>query len=695
MSVSNGVLTGDGSTDGSKVHRIQKNFTITDSTEFIKVKIRNSQNANFSFVIWSDDSYTIYKYWSSSRFPLVANTDTVFILPLKAPTHTTGTNMNPDGITAGFDNTKITRIVIGITGATNSLNTITISELSSDIPKKVFAEILVPDNLSDTSIQIQSAIGSSYSIIGSYKLDSTYAAVGTPTSANWVLNDGTKFDDIFAAAPNGRALYPKSYASQTVNGSTGTIKYTTNKGVKYRIGLMVSLPPSDSGRTNINKIRLRIIIYYSSGNTTYEFSANYNHYTGIQNISKPLIGWTKTNGVEFYIFDRPFISLNIKDDNGNVNEVQIGTKKNTKIYHGFVSYANLTVDGNSDGIPDVIDAIEKMCKRKEPVCKSDVITFTTTGSTFAPVITVDDGATILWSFEDNTTSNLSNPNINFGTEATRNTTLVVTPWSALRTINVGYGGEDGGETPGSGSNLTLVSPQNVTGITNLQLAHNLTKLACSRNPIISLDLSNLTSLIKLESFAANTLSSLTLHNLPRLERLCVEGCSVSVLNLAAAPNLEDIRISLQVCMRVAVNWGTCGGSLWHVCCRDIDHLNPIPFNQFSVVEDLYCWYTCWYETNYGTNGAFSVVSTVIEEIKAHQNVFTSVSLPTTAPNLLYVGLFDNHLTQAMVDYVLEKVDGYGASNGYMDISQNAAPSASGTTHKNNLIARGWTVSVDS
>jgi hypothetical protein len=57
-------------------------------------------------------------------------------------------------------------------------------------------------------------------------------------------------------------------------------------------------------------------------------------------------------------------------------------------------------------------------------------------------------------------------------------------------------------------------------------------------------------------------------------------------------------------------------------------------------------------------------------------------------------MYDDHLTQAMVDYILEKVDGYGSSNGYMNLTSNAAPSATGTTHKNTLIGRGWTVLTD-
>jgi hypothetical protein len=52
------------------------------------------------------------------------------------------------------------------------------------------------------------------------------------------------------------------------------------------------------------------------------------------------------------------------------------------------------------------------------------------------------------------------------------------------------------------------------------------------------------------------------------------------------------------------------------------------------------------------------------------------------------------MNQAMVDTVLCDMDGHGTNNGILNISDNAVPSAAGIVCKNNLIARGWTVTTD-
>lgn len=76
------------------------------------------------------------------------------------------------------------------------------------------------------------------------------------------------------------------------------------------------------------------------------------------------------------------------------------------------------------------------------------ITFVTTGSSFSPIITVTGNPEIQWKFGDGSTSDSTSPNVNFGSEGTRANTLVVTPWSAVTKINIGYDGSDGGVTPG-------------------------------------------------------------------------------------------------------------------------------------------------------------------------------------------------------------------------------------------------------
>jgi hypothetical protein len=72
------------------------------------------------------------------------------------------------------------------------------------------------------------------------------------------------------------------------------------------------------------------------------------------------------------------------------------------------------------------------------------IIFVTKGSAFAPLIVVDGNAEILWTFSDGTTSNSCTPNVSFGADGDREQRLKVTPWSALKGIDLGYDGGDGG-----------------------------------------------------------------------------------------------------------------------------------------------------------------------------------------------------------------------------------------------------------
>jgi hypothetical protein len=697
FSASNGVLTVDGSTDGSHVHRIQKSFTITDSTEFLRVKIRNSQNANFSLVIWSDDAKTIYKYWSSARFPLTANTDTIFVLPLKAPAHTSGVDMNPDGITPGFDNTRITQIVIGVTGAAGTSNVMTISELRSDVVATASVEVSVPDSLADSSLQIQAHNGSAYQIIGTYKLDSSYEAVGTPVSANWTYYDGTKLDNVKALAPNGRALYPKGISAQTVNGSTGTFTYSANKGTKYRIGLKIDLPPSDNGRTRFSGIRLKLdFTYRNSGLTTYEFEDSLNLSYGLKNMSTAWIALydPAKSLIDVFRFSHRLKGLSCKkNDSGEIRELVIYPGLG-QIYHKIITCADRLTDSNANLIPNFLETAENGSITKllagYKAIEEQTIEFISIGQTFAPVIQTTGNPAILWTFSDGSTDTTSTPSKDFGTAAARKHTLKVTPWAGLLTVNVGYDGGDGGETPGSGSNLTLVSPQNVTSINNLQLAHNLTKLACNYNPINTLDLSNLISFQKLECYNSSTLANINLRNLPNLTRLVVEGGKLTELDISECPLLADLRAATQDggLKDLKILWGDTGAHLWHICIRE-NYLDSFDVDKFPLIEELYIW-----DCNLGALGACHISGEHLRDFRASGNEFTSVIIDDECTRLTYVKLENNSFNQAAVDSVLYKLNVLGAEQGTLAIEGNTAPSAYGLTQKGWLDGKGWTVSVD-
>ena len=111
------------------------------------------------------------------------------------------------------------------------------------------------------------------------------------------------------------------------------------------------------------------------------------------------------------------------------------------------------------------------------------ITFVTKGSSFSPIITVTGNPTIQWIFGDGSTSNSKSPTVNFGSAGTRANTLVVTPWSAVTKINIGYDGSDGGVTPSS-STIANLKQQNVIAVSGLEnVAPYLQIWASNYNPI--------------------------------------------------------------------------------------------------------------------------------------------------------------------------------------------------------------------
>jgi Leucine-rich repeat (LRR) protein len=172
---------------------------------------------------------------------------------------------------------------------------------------------------------------------------------------------------------------------------------------------------------------------------------------------------------------------------------------------------------------------------------SPYITFVTTGSSFSPIITVTGNPTIQWIFGDGSTSNSKSPTANFGSARTRTNTLVVTPWSAVTKINIGYDGSDEGVTPSS-STIANLKQQNVVYVSGLEnVAPFLQIWASNNNPITALDFSNFTALNTIECFSCRSLATIELRNVPSLTRLCVEQSNISYLDLSEAPSLADLR----------------------------------------------------------------------------------------------------------------------------------------------------------
>jgi hypothetical protein len=343
---------------------------------------------------------------------------------------------------------------------------------------------------------------------------------------------------------------------------------------------------------------------------------------------------------------------------------------------------------------------------------SSNITFVTTGSSFSPIITVTGNPTIQWTFGDGSTSNSKSPTVSFGSTGTRANTLVVTPWSAVTKINIGYDGSDGGVTPGS-STIAKLKQQNVIAVSGLEnVAPYLQIWASNSNPITSLDFNDFTALHTIECFSCRSLATIELHNVPSLTRLCVEKSNISYLDLSEAPSLADLRGASQRSSTYTINWGTTGANLWHICVRDNPQMtSTFPFNQFPILKDFFNW-------NDNQTGTLHLTSTSLKNVRSANNQYnaavfsgcfpagrngvieiqnnnlTSLDI-SNDPGLIYVNASLNSLDQAAVDGVLQILDSYDTYVGYLDLTGNAEPSTIGKAHAKNLTYRFWGVKVSS
>jgi len=343
---------------------------------------------------------------------------------------------------------------------------------------------------------------------------------------------------------------------------------------------------------------------------------------------------------------------------------------------------------------------------------SSNITFVTTSSSFSPIITVTGNPTIQWIFGDGSTSNSESPTVNFGSAGTRINTLVVTPWSAVTKINIGYDGSDGGVTPGS-STIANLEQQNVIAVNGLEnVAPYLQVWASNYNPITALDFSDFTALNTIECFSCRSLATIRLRNVPALSRLCVEQSNISYLDLSEAPSLADLRGASQRSSTYTINWGTTGANIWHICVRDNPQItSAYPFSQFPILEDFYNW-------NDNQNGTLYLTSTSLKSVLSANNHYNAadfsgcflegrngvveiqnnnlISLDiSNDPGLLYLNASFNSLNQTAVDGVLQTLDSYNTNGGSLDLTGNAAPSTTGTSHANNLTTRSWDVKISS
>lgn len=335
---------------------LTKNINLS-SFSFLAFEMQSSQSLQIRCSIKNSD--TVYKMWAADNRFIVTSANTTFVLPLDAPLGTSGSL--PTHTLGTFSKSTVTSLVFGVYGVPGSAATFYIDSITADTAKSAYIELQTPDNLADSSLTLQAWDGSAYQTTGTYKLDSTYSAVST-TTANWKLADGTKFDDCYGSG-NGRALFPKGISAETKAGSTGNITYSANKGTSKRIGFRVDLPPSDGGRTNFNKCRMKAILSYAPDaendySASFDFADSTNTSYGLQNLSKPWIALydPADSLIDFYLFTHRPQNLQFKrDETGTIYSLSLYPGAGS-VYHGQIAYTGLTTDSDSNNIPDCLEA---------------------------------------------------------------------------------------------------------------------------------------------------------------------------------------------------------------------------------------------------------------------------------------------------------------------------------------------------
>jgi len=338
----------------------------------------------------------------------------------------------------------------------------------------------------------------------------------------------------------------------------------------------------------------------------------------------------------------------------------------------------------------------------------DEIIFEATNSTFTAYINVNAGATVLWTYADGTTSNSATTTKDYGTEATRLTRLKVTPWEALRVIDVGYDAGDGGP-----SSIALLAEQGVTSISGLEnVAPYLEKIAASNNPITSLDLSDFVQLTHIECYHCTAMTSVDLSNTPSLIRANFYDNDLASLDLSESPALEDLRGALNA--YTSITWGATGDYVWHIDVRENPQMtsNLPDFSQFPLLRDLYTG-------SANQSGALDTTSnTELVSLLAYGNSYTSADVSNSFSTGSYktvnlnsndltsftfnndsglrtIFLNDNEFSQVAIDGILTTLNAYATENGGIYLNNNSAPSSIGVAAAAALTDRGWTVEVES
>jgi hypothetical protein len=170
--------------------------------------------------------------------------------------------------------------------------------------------------------------------INNVKYTVDYSATRTHNSSNFVLGARNIYSGNFGGTIQKIRVYNRALSDTEV-----TAAY--NNQYVDPTGLVISYDP-----TPINM-----------GAVTYELSNDNSASTGLQNLSKPWIALydPTSNLIDFYLFTHRPKNLEFRrDESGNIYELVL-YPGNGLIYHGQITYPDLTLDSDSNLIPNFLE----------------------------------------------------------------------------------------------------------------------------------------------------------------------------------------------------------------------------------------------------------------------------------------------------------------------------------------------------
>lgn len=306
------LYTTNGQSDGSGYRTYEYNPAAVinlSSKEFLEFWIKSDLAGQVYVKITDNQGTPAYKKWDdAARFTVGAATWTRFVLPILAPQGSTGSL--PSTVSGTIDLANIDKIEIGVRGVTvSSACDIWVDDVCGDVGQWIKVETFVPDELDNQTFSV-SGIKEHISLFSWDNNTSTYKEVniGPIDSGNYYMHgggagsafgmwhlDGGSHKDIYGLAAvtlSKMGIYSKGLKEgiasleTTLNHTSTptTITYSTNYGVKQRVGFALKMPPSDgkqSSTTGISQCKLKLEVYYDdiNGTTVKDLSGYGNHGT--------------------------------------------------------------------------------------------------------------------------------------------------------------------------------------------------------------------------------------------------------------------------------------------------------------------------------------------------------------------------------------------------------------------------------